>query len=123
MRYVFAVLALLMLLFAVVQYNDPDGLAWATIYGVPAIWAAMAAARPLALATTPARLLLGVTLVADVVLVAALWPTAEGWWRIEVWWDSEETREGMGAMLATAVVLIAFARSLFEGAQTADGKP
>lgn len=111
MRYVFAVLAAIMVVFAAAQYNDPDGVAWATIYAVPAIWAAAAAAWPQRLATTPARLLLGITLLADVVLVVALWPTAEAWWRIDVWWDNEAAREGMGAMLATAVVLAVLASS------------
>ena len=36
----------LMLVFAGVQYNDPDALLWAAYYGVPAYWAYMAGYRP-----------------------------------------------------------------------------
>ena len=43
MRYVFGVVALTMLLFTVVQYNDPDGPLWMVYYGVPAVWAGITA--------------------------------------------------------------------------------
>jgi hypothetical protein len=112
MRYVFAVLAVLMLLFAVAQYNDPDGPLWMVIYGVPAIWAGVVWWRP-HLLTGPAPLgALAVTLAIALVLVVVLWPPAEEWWRTEVWWDDEASREGMGLMLAAAVVLAVFLRSL-----------
>src|SRR5688500_4249540 len=58
MRYVFAGLALLMLLFVLVQYNDPDGPLWMVFYGVPAVFAGIAWMRPQLLAgTTPLMLL------------------------------------------------------------------
>lgn len=112
MRYIFAALAVLMLLFAVVQYNDPDGPLWTVLYGVPAIWAGIAAMRAHLLAATTPLMLLGATLLAGLVLVVVLWPPANEWWRTEVWWEDEASREGMGLMIATAVVLAVFLRSL-----------
>jgi hypothetical protein len=56
--------------------------------------------------------LLGATLLAGLVLVVVLWPPADEWWRTEVWWEDEASREGMGLMIATAVVLAVFLRSL-----------
>lgn len=112
MKYVFAVLALLMGLFAVVQYNDTDGPLWMVLYGVPAIWAAIAAIRPRLLAGTAALVLLAGCVLAGLVLVVVLWPPAEEWWRTEVWWESEASREGMGLMLVAGVLLAVLARSL-----------
>ncbi len=43
MRVLNIVLLLLMVLFALVQLNDPDGIVWLIIYAVPAVWAAIAA--------------------------------------------------------------------------------
>ena len=48
MRTVYILLGLLMVAFAAVQYNDPDGPLWAAIYLVPAVWALLAAFKPLA---------------------------------------------------------------------------
>jgi hypothetical protein len=112
MRYFFAVLALLMLLFAVVQYNDPDGPMWMVFYGVPAVWAGIAWIRPHLLAGTAPLTLLGASLLAGLALVVVLWPPAEEWWRTEVWWESEASREGMGLMLAVAVLAAVFSWSL-----------
>lgn len=112
MRYVFAVLALLMLLFVVVQYNDPDRLMWMALYGIPAIWAGIAWLRPHLLAGRAPLTLLGASLVAGLVLVVVLWPPADQWWRTEVWWESEESREGMGLMLAAGVLLAVLSWSL-----------
>lgn len=112
MKYVFAVLALLMGLFAAVQVNDPDAPLWIALYGVPAIWAGMAATRPQLLAGTTAFVLLAGCLLIGLVLVVVLWPLAEQWWRTEVWWESEASREGMGLMLAAVVLLAVFSRSL-----------
>ena len=112
MKYLFAVLAVLMGLFAAVQYNDPDGALWAVLYGVPAIWAGLAWLRPHLLAGPLARGLLGACVLAGLVLVVVLWPPAEEWWRTDVWWESEASREGMGLMLAAGVLLSVLARTL-----------
>jgi hypothetical protein len=112
MKYLFATLALLMGLFAAVQYNDPDGPLWMVLYGVPAIWALVAVIRPYWLAGTMPLALLGVCLFIGLILVVVLWPPEEEWWRTEVWWESEESREGMGLMIATGVLLAVLARAV-----------
>ncbi|MFW6076461.1 MAG: transmembrane 220 family protein [Hyphomicrobiales bacterium] len=112
MRYVFAVLALLMLLFVAAQYNDPDGPLWMAFYGVPAIWAGIAAVRPGLLTGPVALALVGACVLAGLVLMVVLWPPAAEWWRTEVWWESEASREGMGLMLVAGVLLAVLARSL-----------
>jgi hypothetical protein len=112
MRYVFAVLALLMGLFVLVQYNDPDGPLWMVFYGVPAVFAGIAWWRPQLLAGTAPLVLLAGTVVAGLALVVVLWPPAEQWWQSEVWWNSEASREGMGLMIAAAVLLAVLTRSL-----------
>ena len=45
MRYVNGGLCAIMILFVIVQYNDPDFALWTVIYGIPAIWAGVAAFR------------------------------------------------------------------------------
>lgn len=122
MKYIFAVLALLMLLFVAVQYNDPDGPLWMVLYGVPAVWAGIAWLRPHLLVRPAPLLLLGASLLAGLVLVVVLWPPAEHWWQTEVWWNSEASREGMGLMLAAGVLLAVFSWSLSTRARfTASG--
>ncbi len=118
MRYVFAVLAILMFLFVGVQYNDPDGPLWMGFYGVPAVWAGVAALRPRILAGSGARALLVVSTAAIIALTIAFWPPVQGWWLTSVWWESEEAREGMGLM-AASVVLLAVAAASFSRRQTA----
>ena len=106
MRYVNAVLVLLLVLFAAVQYNDPDGPIWALIYLVPAAWAALAALQPQRLRRPPARIGLLACLAAAVAATLYVWPQQPGWWRKEVWWNSEPAREGMGMMIVTVALLI-----------------
>lgn len=119
MRYVFAILALLMFLFAVVQYNDPDGPLWMLFYGVPAFWAGVAALRPPVLAGSGARALLVLSTVAIVALTTIFWPAVEAWWLMDIWWESEEAREGMGLMLASLVLLAVLAASFARQPRTA----
>ena len=116
MRYLFAALAVLMLLAVVVQYNDPDGPLWMVYYGVPTIWCALAAVQPALFANSTARGLLAISAVAAIALTAWYWPTAIGFWHERVWQMglsdpeaakiAEESREGMGMMIATAVLLV-----------------
>jgi len=120
MKYLFALLALLMGLFAVVQYNDPDGPLWMLLYGVPAIWAGIAWLRPRLLAGTGSLVLLSACLLAGLVLVVVLWPPAEDWWRTDVWWESEASREGMGLMLVAGALLAVLWRSLSLRARRAE---
>lgn len=119
MKYFFAVLALLMVLFALVQVNDPDGPLWMALYGVPAVWAGLAWLRPNLLLRPAPFLLLGASLLAGLVLVVVLWPPAEEWWLTEVWWESEASREGMGLMLAAGVLVAVFSWSLSKRSKSA----
>ncbi len=106
MRYVNGFLALMMAVFAAVQYNDPDALFWVAIYLVAAAWAAIGAIRPLAFRHRLVRGALMVTLGGALAFVVAFWPQDAFWWRQEVWWESEAAREGMGLMITAAVIVI-----------------
>ncbi len=121
MRYVFGIVALVMLGFAAVQYNDPDGPLWMLYYGIPGIWAGIAAFRPRLLAGGFWQALLGVSAAAFVALTLVYWPPVAGWWHEDTWRMNgavqgdaiaEQAREGMGLMMATAVVVAVFAASL-----------
>jgi hypothetical protein len=112
MRYVFAALAVFMLLFVAVQYNDPDGPLWMIFYGIPAVWAGLAAFRPYLLARPAARPLLLFCVVAAIALTIVFWPPVDHWWLKSVWWESEEAREGMGLMITSVVLLAVLAASL-----------
>jgi Transmembrane family 220, helix len=109
MRYVLMLLGLLMVAFAVVQYNDPDGLMWALIYLVPAAWAFAAAFRPALVGSLAGERLLWATLALGAGTLVLYWPTAPGFWRKDVWWVEETAREGMGVMVGVAVLVIVLA--------------
>ena len=64
MRYLLIGLGALMLLFAGVQYNDPDGLFWAIIYLIPALFALFAAVRPSVLGAGTGQAVLVIAIVA-----------------------------------------------------------
>ena len=113
-----ALLLALMLLFAAVQYNDPDGASWAAVYAVPAAAMLVALVRPAFLATGAGRAALGLALAALAVGTWMLWPERDGFWRREVWWEEETVREGLGMAVALAVTAVAlpFARRPAPGA-------
>ena len=96
-------LGVLMLAFAAVQYNDPDPYIWMPIYGIAGAWAFAAALR--SRFAVPVQVLLAICVVAYAGLVVYYWPQAPEFWRKDVWWNDEEAREGMGAMIALAVML------------------
>ncbi|MDK3074486.1 transmembrane 220 family protein [Sedimentitalea sp. JM2-8] len=108
MRIVNAVLCLLMALFAVVQYNDPDALFWGAIYGVAAIWCGFAAFRPGVFETALVRGLLTASVTLSAFGVAWFWPRTEGFWHMDVWWETETAREGMGMMIVLLAVAVAW---------------
>ncbi|MBX2886270.1 MAG: transmembrane 220 family protein [Granulosicoccus sp.] len=108
MRYLNLLLALLMLVFIAVQYNDPDGVIWMLIYLFPAIWALFAAFKPNILRSTAPSLLLALSIVVSIGLMVYYWPTSPGWWKQEIWWEVETAREGMGMMIVTIVLLVAW---------------
>ena len=102
MRYVNGFLCVVMTVFALAQYNDPDGVLWFLIYGIPAVWAGLAAFRPDLLALRPGILAAyAVCLAAAVLYTAYMWPSLPANW-IHV----EEEREGIGMMLVTAALLV-----------------
>ena len=106
MRYLNLVLGVLMLAFAALQYNDPDGPLWMAIYAVPAIWAFAAAFRLPAVQSRTGSLLLWLSIAAGAAAVFHYWPQMPGFWHKEVWWDEETAREGMGVMIVLAVLLV-----------------
>ena len=103
MRAVNGLFCVVLGLFAIAQYNDPDALLWFLIYAIPAAWAGVVAFRPDLL---PAK---GAAIAAFLACLAAavagtvyMWPA-----EFSTWWDVEEVREGMGLMIVTAALLVA----------------
>jgi len=119
MRYLYGVLCVLLLLFAIVQFNDPDGPLWMVIYGVPGLLAGYAAWRPDWIRFGTGRTVLLALLVLAIAGTVYYWPTTPGFWRQEVWWETETAREGMGMMIVTIALLI-MALPLFLGRRTAE---
>lgn len=111
MRYVHMFLCLTMLGFAAVQYNDPDGLLWIVYYIVPAGWAFLAAFRHEVLRAPRTLPWLWASSAAWLGLVIFYWPTMSGFWRREVFMAEETAREGMGLMIAFAVIALALITS------------
>lgn len=112
MRYVNMLLGLLMVAFAAVQYNDPDALLWMAIYLVPAVWAFAAAFRLVQVRSQAGERLLWLSVAVGVGTTVYYWPTMPGFWRKDVWWVEETAREGMGVMIALAVLLVVLATAL-----------
>ena len=107
LRWLNTLLALVMLGFAAVQYNDPDWALWAGYYAVPAFWALVAGFRHRLLQRMQWLGALWACVAGWVVLVYAYWPTVPNFWRQDVWWQEETAREGMGLMVALGVLLVA----------------
>ena len=106
MKFVNGIFAVILLLFAAVQYNDPDAFFWIPAYLIPAFWAAAAAYRPNWLRGRLASMGLAACVGLAIAGVIYFWPQDAGWWHREVWWQSETAREGMGVMIVTASLLI-----------------
>ena len=101
MRYLNGFLCVLLTLFTIVQYNDPDAPLWILIYGLPAIWAGLAAYRPDVFAHNEWLLgVLGLNLLGIGAGAVYLWPT-----EISTWWEKEEVREGLGLIITTLSLL------------------
>lgn len=123
MRILNGVLGLILLGFAVVQYNDPDSAFWIAAYGLGAGWTLLAALFPRALALRPAVILLAFSIAIALVAVLHFWPDAPGWWRIQVWWETETAREGMGMMLVALSLLAPLATAMRIGRGRRSGRP
>lgn len=109
MRYLYVLPGLLMVAFAAVQYNDPDGPLWMLIYLIPAAWAFMAAFRLAVVRSKTGTVLLWVTVFVGAAAVVYYWPTMPEFWRTEVWRVEETAREGMGVMIGQLVLLAVLA--------------
>lgn len=109
MRVLAGIFCLLMLLFTVVQYNDPDALHWVAIYGVAAVLCGLAAWRPVIVGAGPGGWLLLLAIALAVYGVWFYWPDTPGFWHQEVWWNTETAREGMGVMIVLLALLVALA--------------
>lgn len=120
MRYVNGFFCILLVLFTIVQYNDPDAILWILIYGVSALWAGLAAFRPARFAhNQPLLAAFGVTLAAVAAGALYDWPQSIGdWWQNDVVRggmgalvsmmapDYEVVREGLGLIIATVALLV-----------------
>jgi hypothetical protein len=107
MRYVNGFFCVVLMLFAVVQYNDPDGVLWFLIYAIPAAWAGLAAFRPgLLTASRPQTVAAyAVCLAAAILGSLYMWPSLP-----QSWIHVEEEREGLGLIIATlALVMVGIA--------------
>lgn len=107
MRWLNFLLALVMVGFAAVQYNDPDWYLWVAYYGVPAFWALVAGFRHRLLQRMQWLGGLWACVAGWIGLVVYYWPTMPGFWRKAVWWQEETAREGMGLMIALGVLMVA----------------
>ena len=112
-----SLVCLLMLMFALFQYNDPDPELWITIYAVPALWAGLTAAVPTFTRRKGARLLLGLCIALALVGVGFYWPDVPGFWKPAIWWhgdlamttsQAELAREGMGMMITLVALVITY---------------
>jgi hypothetical protein len=103
MRYLNGLFCVVLGLFALVQYNDPDALVWFLIYATPATWSGLLAFRPQLLqANRPAAAAFLVCLAAALAYSLYLWPSLP-----DGWLDIEEEREGLGMIIATVGLLVA----------------
>ena len=108
MRIVSGVFCVAMVLFTVVQFNDPDALHWALIYGFAALWCGSAAYRPALILGIQSRRLLMAFLVLAAIATVWYFPKTPGFWQTEVWWVTETAREGMGMMIAFIALVVAW---------------
>ena len=116
-----SLICLLMLMCALLQYNDPDPWLWVSIYLVPGLWAGLAAAMPNLTRRKGARRLLGLCIALTLVGVGFYWPDVPGFWKPAIWWHGdlamttsqiELAREGLGMIIAlVALVIVYFSHS------------
>lgn len=107
MKFLAALLLLLMVLFAFVQWNDPDGVFWAAVYALPAGLMGLILWRRHCLASTPGRVLVIGVLVTLGLGTVLFWPEQAAFWTQAVWWEEETAREGLGMMIALLVSAVA----------------
>ena len=102
MRYVNGFFCLVLALFAIAQYNDPDAVIWFLIYAIPAAWAGALAFRPSLLPDN--RAVMAGFLVCLALAVSGtiyMWPSLP-----ENWIHVEEEREGLGLIIMTTGLIV-----------------
>jgi drug/metabolite transporter (DMT)-like permease len=106
MRYVNGFFCVVLTVFALAQYNDPDAPVWFLIYAIPAVWAGVAAFRPDLLTSRPPTLAAYAACLAAAVLGSLyLWPSLP-----DNWIHVEEERESLGLIItALALALVGIA--------------
>lgn len=119
MRIVCIALGLLMLVFAAVQFNDPDGMIWMFYYLVAAAWAFLAAFRSQRARSAGAQVALWSCLAIATIGVIYYFPQMDRFWERDVWWAEETAREGMGVMILWLVLLVALITTRLKGAARA----
>jgi Transmembrane family 220, helix len=103
MRAVNGLFCVVLGVFAIAQYNDPDALVWFLIYGIPAAWAGVVAFRPDMLSNNRAAIAtFFVCLAGAVAGTLYMWPSLPANW-IHI----EEEREGLGLIIVTVGLLVA----------------
>ena len=112
MRLICGILCLMMILFAVAQYNDPDFVFWGPVYGIAALWTGFAALSPGTVQWGFGRIMLLICLAATVYGVIHFYPKTDKWWMQDVWWETETAREGMGMMIVLVALLASAAVAL-----------
>jgi hypothetical protein len=103
MRTVHVVLCGILLFFAALQYNDPDGLYWSLVYLLAAAWSLLAAFAPQLLrssllARIGALLSIVLFLLGFVSLASQLGPG---------WIHNEEARESLGYLICAVTTALA----------------
>jgi drug/metabolite transporter (DMT)-like permease len=102
MAYVNGIVCAILAVFAIAQYNDPDGLLWFLIYAIPAAWAGAVAFRPDLLPSTPPAILAYLAcLGAAIAGTLYMWPALP-----DDWIHVEEEREGIGLIIVTAALIV-----------------
>lgn len=106
MRYVNGFFCVILTLFALAQYNDPDAPVWFLIYAIPAAWTGIAAFRPDLLRPSAQTVAAYAACLAAAVLGSLyLWPSLP-----DNWIHIEEEREGLGLIItALALALVGIA--------------
>ena len=89
LRYAATGMAIVFVVFAAVQYNDPDGLLWVGLYGFAVLASAMSAAGRHSWLPV-----VGLVVYAPGFVLLA--PSIDGGW-----WHSEQAREGLGLLAAS----------------------
>jgi len=107
MRIASGICAVVLIVFAGVQHNDPDVLFWGPLYAGGAVLCALAALRPRTYVHASAGLVYVAALLASLAGMVWFWPSTPQWWMQEVWWEDETVREGMGMMVLAAALLLA----------------